>query len=96
MLSEFDHRCGRFTVLWTGLIAYTLTAVPVCLGIEFRDTVNKPLTGANGSSSFKTTERFDTIHYLAIIERGYSYSPSHRSEVAFFPAYPLLAKLSAS
>jgi len=36
--------------------------------------------------------RFDAGHQLEIISSGYSYDPFQRSVVAFFPAYPLLAR----
>jgi hypothetical protein len=37
--------------------------------------------------------RYDSGHYLAIVEHGYSYDPERPSNIAFFPGYPLLAKL---
>ena len=36
--------------------------------------------------------RFDTVHYCAIATRGYEYSPGARSDVAFFPLFPLTAR----
>jgi hypothetical protein len=35
---------------------------------------------------------WDATHYLSIIERGYFYVPNQRSNVAFFPLYPFLAR----
>ena len=37
--------------------------------------------------------RFDAQYYSRIVENGYSYSPMHGSNVAFFPAYPLFARV---
>ena len=37
--------------------------------------------------------RFDAQYYSRIVENGYSYSPMHGSNVAFFPAYPLVARV---
>jgi hypothetical protein len=36
--------------------------------------------------------RFDAIHYQRIVVAGYDFHPARRSEVAFFPAYPLAAR----
>jgi Gpi18-like mannosyltransferase len=35
---------------------------------------------------------YDALHYKSICLSGYRYDPSQRSEVAFFPVYPLLAR----
>ena len=35
--------------------------------------------------------RFDAIHYKDIVESGYFYDPGRRSNVAFFPGYPVAA-----
>jgi len=37
--------------------------------------------------------RWDSMWYLSIVEKGYSYLPNVQSNVAFFPVYPLLWKL---
>jgi hypothetical protein len=37
--------------------------------------------------------RSDALQYLGITEDGYSYSPECRSNVAFFPAFPLAARI---
>lgn len=39
--------------------------------------------------------RWDGQHYRDIAETGYNYTPGERSNVAFFPAYPLLARAVA-
>ena len=36
--------------------------------------------------------RADGQHYKSICESGYAYDPDQRSQVAFFPAYPVLAR----
>lgn len=38
---------------------------------------------------------WDGEHYLKILTAGYSYDPARQSNVAFFPAYPLLGRLVA-
>lgn len=40
-------------------------------------------------------ERFDGNTYIEIAESGYSYSPSKSSNVAHFPAYPLLGRITS-
>jgi len=40
--------------------------------------------------------RFDGTHYREIVEQGYSYNASRRSTVAFFPIYPMIARLVAT
>jgi hypothetical protein len=37
--------------------------------------------------------RFDAPRYERIVENGYTYSPEHGSNVAFFPAYPMVARV---
>ena len=37
--------------------------------------------------------RFDGLHYKRILTEGYNYDPAGRSEVAFFPIYPVAAWL---
>ncbi len=37
--------------------------------------------------------RFDAPHYMHLVEQGYRYSPERASEVAFFPGYPMTARI---
>lgn len=80
---------------YSGLLTYLLTSAPMWLGIIFG--IN--FIPANGNFPSTTRpdflmacSRFDAIHYVAIVERGYSYDPHRRSTVAFFPAYPVLGR----
>lgn len=44
-------------------------------------------------AAFETAlERFDAAHYKEIAETGYRYDPQRRSNVAFFPLFPLSAR----
>jgi hypothetical protein len=40
--------------------------------------------------------QWDGQHYRQIAERGYTYVPGEQSEVAFFPAYPVLVRATAT
>jgi hypothetical protein len=89
----------RFGDFGTGLLAYLLTSVPVCLGvicgISFvpcdRDRPN-----TSGPDFLTACSRFDGTHYRDIVEHGYSYDPGQRSSVAFFPLYPVTGWAAAA
>ncbi len=77
-----------------GFTAYFLTSLPVLLGVLFgadflygRDRQVVPRLDPVSASI-----HFDAYHYLDIIRTGYSYNPTRQSRVAFFPAYPFLAR----
>lgn len=53
----------------------------------------RPVPGYSEASLTETICRFDAVHYAKIAESGYSYDPESASDVAFFPAYPLLVRL---
>jgi hypothetical protein len=83
-----------FSPLFTALAAYYASAAIVFLAIAIGDSSFREEGAARAgieASCFKS----DAGHYWSICERGYSYSPDRRSEVAFFPAYPLLARFLA-
>ena len=48
--------------------------------------------GAAGESHLAPFARFDGQHYRRIETIGYTYKPGERSDLAFFPAYPLAAR----
>ncbi len=80
--------------LAVGLLAYLLSSFPVWIGVVFSMDF---LTSTNGSGSqpdlLTACSRYDGLHYKRIVERGYFYDEKRGSAVAFFPGYPLLAKL---
>ncbi len=79
---------------FAGFTAYYLTGLPVFLGLMLG--VDLPHRAGDRSAApadlVSASIRFDAIHYVRIIREGYSYDPEKRSNVAFFPAYPLLAR----
>jgi hypothetical protein len=83
-----------------GWALYCLTVIPVLLGLMFSSQfVRGPEVGlVTGDRADPLTAciRFDGQHYLDIVQHGYDYDPSQRSTVAFFPAYPLLARVLSS
>jgi hypothetical protein len=84
--------------LWvTAFCCYLLSSVVPVLGVMFGHhyipPLRHPLTQRGDLlASFAT---WDGQRYKEIITRGYSYDPKQPSNVAFFPAYPLLAWLLA-
>jgi hypothetical protein len=75
---------------FTGFLAYYLTSLPVLLGVFLGISFVQPMdpVGDPVSACF----HFDAVHYRDIICEGYSYDPAQGSLVAYFPAYPLLAR----
>jgi hypothetical protein len=78
-----------------GLLVFLLTSIPVWLGISF----GMEFVGWNrGPADDLRTDvptacaHHDALHYIDIVENRYSYDPQRRSNVAFFPVYPLLAR----
>ena len=61
----------------------------VCLG-------QSVLAGGKRSDVWAGMARFDGVNYASIADRGYSYDPNKRSNVAFFPLLPVLARASWS
>lgn len=80
-----------------GLGAYVCTSLPVFIGIQFGLFLLKP----SSHSGFVVADyvigcsRFDGLHYTRIAEQGYDYDVNRRSDVAFFPVYPLSARAFA-
>jgi hypothetical protein len=81
------------TVL-TGFMYYYWSSTVVLLGVLFGNDFLKPPQTASSppDSVLESLFRFDGLHYKSICVSGYQYDPSRRSEVAFFPVYPLLAR----
>jgi hypothetical protein len=81
--------------LWLALLVYWCSTVIVMASVVF---------GADYLAR-KRYERFDDLvshfthwdgrHYTAIAEKGYDYNPSSPSNIAFFPAYPMLGRLAS-
>jgi hypothetical protein len=80
-----------------GLSYYFFTSLIVVLGVMFgREFVKPPPQRANyqmPKDFLASFSPWDGLHYKSIVERGYFYDPERRSNVAFFPAYPMLGRL---
>lgn len=77
--------------LVVGFLYYALTSVVVVLGVYFGYEFLEP----RGNADPEFLSRFalwDGVHYKAIADKGYAYDPTKRSEVAFFPVYPMLSR----
>jgi hypothetical protein len=73
-----------------GFMAYYLTSLPVLAGVFFGVGFEQPKD--SGGDPVSACFRYDALHYLDIIQHGYSYDPTRGSMVAFFPVYPLLGR----
>lgn len=77
-----------------GLFLYSATSVIAVLGVALG---HRLLTPATHSLSVRGDLigafcNWDGRWYNEVASRGYSYDPTQRSNVAFFPAYPLLGR----
>lgn len=81
--------------LIVGIVAYLLTSVPVLIGIFFgTDFLTLYRAPRSPEPDFLTAcSRRNGISYKEIVEKGYSYDQTKQSVVAFFPGYPMLARL---
>jgi hypothetical protein len=74
-----------------GIALFILTSLISFLGVTFG---RERLTNTHDPEPLlQSFGHYDSLHYRSICERGYSYHPALKSEVAFFPAYPFLARL---
>jgi hypothetical protein len=80
--------------LLIGLTCYYLSSLVVVVGAVFgADFLRPPPGGGPGHHPMiESLMRYDALHYKSICLTGYQYDPNVRSEVAFFPAYPLAAR----
>ncbi len=78
-----------YCVFWYGISCCTVI-LGVMLGTE-EMTATKTDNLISQPSYIEACRRADAIHYEDICRSGYSYEPTRRSNVAFFPVYPLLA-----
>jgi hypothetical protein len=80
-----------------GLSCYYLTTFLVLLGVVFgQEFVMTPgKSFGDGRGQLGAFLNWDGQHYKTIVERGYSYDPNATSSIAFFPAYPLVARFFA-
>ncbi len=80
----------------TGAGYYALTTFIVLLGVSSGQTFMDPdrnLPAVSKDAFFDCLLNWDGRWYYGIAKHGYQYYPRQRSNVAFFPAYPLAARL---
>ena len=70
-----------------GLVCYAVSSGVVVVAVAFIAAIVK-----TDRAFFNFFARWDGEHYATICRDGYSYDPNRGSIVAFFPAYPLLAR----
>ena len=77
-----------------GLTYWYFTSLVVLLAVVFSHDFVKspPWIPASPNGFLECFMRHDSANYRTIVTQGYSFAPDKRSMVAFFPAYPLLAR----
>jgi hypothetical protein len=90
-------RRGWLDFLRTGLLYYYLTGLVPLLGVLVSHQYLKPAPHPAGPSGdlFAAFARWDGQRYTEILQHGYTYDPNTNSNVAFFPAFPLLGRAVA-
>jgi hypothetical protein len=78
----------------SGLVFYYATSLVVGIGLLFGHDIVRgyPSVSSQPPRLIDTCLRFDGGIYLSIARDGYEYDPARCSNVAFFPAYPVLAR----
>lgn len=81
-----------------GLLTYYTTSLICALGVSFGHDFLKstPHVLANRPGLINAFTNWDGRHYKEIVEEGYHYEAAKPSNVAFFPAFPLLARWLAN
>lgn len=89
-----DVNGGHGLCSWRSVVAvYAVTTGIVALGFSF--AAQFVTSEQELESLSERLTQFDAGHYVRIVEEGYSYDPLARSELAFFPLFPLLGKVIA-
>jgi hypothetical protein len=77
-----------------GFLIYIATTVPVVIGVGIaRHPAFVEYSLDPGHTILEMCCRYDGDHFTRIVEQGYRYDPGRASSVAFFPGYPLLARV---
>src|SRR5260370_22181020 len=89
---------GWLTDVRNGLLAYYLTSLLAILGVLFGHDYLKPAPHAltKGGDELAAFANWDGGWDLKIVETGYQYDPSRPSNLAFFPAFPMLGRRLAA
>src|SRR5262245_54105730 len=83
--------------LSVGLVFYYFTALVAVLGVLLGHHYLKPPPHPAGPPGDLPAAfaRWDGQRYVEILQNGYSYDPGSASNIAFFPAFPLLGRAVA-
>jgi len=86
-----------FDFLGAGLLCYYLTGLIAVLGVLVGHHYLKPAPHPAGPRGdlLDAFAYWDGRWYVAILQHGYTYQPGQPSNVAFFPAFPLLGRAAA-
>ncbi len=84
-------RVGRMrSASISGITVYFVTSVIAFCGVCFGHYLLKT---DRPCSLWDSLARMDAVHYASIVADGYSFDPFRKSEVAFFPVYPIASWL---
>jgi hypothetical protein len=99
-MSEVAKRCNSrihdlYVYFGLGIAYYVLTTLIVICAVFIGYDIFRPRITQDQNQSDLTScfARWDGQWYKRIVADGYSYDPDNQSTVAFFPVYPLLARL---
>ena len=84
---------GLALMIWAASSLVALLGA--AFGFDFLQLAYGDVTASHATLLDRLTAR-DGKYYERIAENGYSYTPGQQSNVAFFPAYPLLARVVAA
>lgn len=89
-----NHAASTRADFASGLPLYVVSTVIIIFGILLGMSVFRTPSGPSeaGADLRAVCDRYDGQHYKDIAVRGYEYDPRRRSDVAFFPLYPLLVR----
>jgi hypothetical protein len=98
-LTTIADSAARWRLVGFAAGAYFATSFIILIsasGVDFRRT-GRIASGAYDSESFRQPWSFggDGYHFVAIARDGYSYDAKSRSQVAFFPVFPLTGRAIA-
>src|SRR6266536_281249 len=79
--------------LMAPLIAFLLTRLVVFAGAYLSAVVLPMVSNDDPRGAIGIWDRWDTVWYADIVDKGYSFDPAEKSSVAFFPLYPLLISI---
>jgi hypothetical protein len=86
---------GAVARIAAAALAFRLLSAVLALGINVAFPLDQPrqmTVYAEPSAFWDTFARYDSGWYEGIARNGYSYAPGGRSNIAYFPVYPMLMR----